>query len=117
MPVYLDPKQTFDFVLTADRDKQNPATFEIRILTARKHKEILDVIEKEGGGIEAAVKVIKLGLAGWRNFGDLVYDANNIDAILTAGELAEICGTIIAQKDIDEIIRKKSESPSASSTG
>lgn len=116
MPVYLDPKRTFDYVLPADKDKENPTTFEITVFTAREHRQIIEMFDEKTANFDAALKIVKAGLAGWRNFGDVLFDVNNIDLYLTTGEIQSIAATIMAQASIDEVMKKKSELPSASST-
>lgn len=116
MPVYFDPKRTFDYVLIADRDKENPTTFEIQTLTARQHMQLMDMLEKEGSGLNTAIKILKVGVVGWRNFGGIAFNIDEIDNYLTPGEIAEITSTVIAQRDIDEVLKKKSELPLESNT-
>lgn len=76
MPIALDPKQRFDYVLECDRalpaDQQT--TFELRGLTVAEEARIEDgLAQLVDGGFnmrsgQQKLGILRLGLVGWRNF-------------------------------------------------
>jgi len=80
MPIALDPKATFDFVLEDDR-KQKPeerTTFTLRGLTVGEEAKVADsMISSIPGAEELSFRsgthqltVLRYGLRGWKNFND-----------------------------------------------
>lgn len=85
MPIALDPKRTSEFVLSCDRKdesgkpipKEKQTVFELRVLTARELAQLEDELSEVDmrGTIKVkagsqVLKILKLGLVGWKNFKD-----------------------------------------------
>lgn len=79
MPIALDPKATFEYILECDRGlpEEQRTVFQLRGLTVAEEARIEDsLMETSGGGSFALrsgsqkVTILRLGLCGWRNFRD-----------------------------------------------
>jgi hypothetical protein len=87
MPIALDPKSTFEYVLVDDRElpKEQQTTFELRGLTVSEEASVTDSMILAHGGVEEmsvragthALTVLRYGLRGWRNFHDA--DGNAVE--------------------------------------
>jgi len=80
MPIALDPKSTFSYVLRDDRElaKEQQTVFELRGLTVAEEASVTDSMILAHGGVEElsvragthALTVLRYGLRGWSNFLD-----------------------------------------------
>ena len=78
MPIALDPKQTFDYVLKAERDlpAEQQTVFELRGLTIAQETAIADAMMHGTAGSSdfglrqgtTQLMSLRFGLRGWRNF-------------------------------------------------
>lgn len=78
MPIALDPKSTFSYVLRDDRElpKEQQTVFELRGLTVAEEASVTDSMILAHGGVEElsvragthALTVLRFGLKGWSNF-------------------------------------------------
>lgn len=80
MPIALDPKETYDYVLEAERKlgDEEQTVFQLRGLTIAEEAALNNtLVASDMGGDEMKwktgdyqLKTLKLGLVGWRNFND-----------------------------------------------
>ena len=78
MPIALDPRATFDYVLKEDRElpEEQQTVFELRPLTVSEEARVADsMIASVPGQDEMSIKsgsyqlqILRCGLRGWRNF-------------------------------------------------
>jgi hypothetical protein len=78
MPIALDPRATFDYVLQEDRElpEEQQTVFELRSLTVSEEARVADsMIASVPGQDEMSIKsgsyqlqILRCGLRGWRNF-------------------------------------------------
>ena len=131
-PLALDPKQTFELVLKSDEQKppNKRPTFIFRYLSNREWKQInaiTDEIEekkKRGATIllEELEGALRLGLVTWRNMIDpktrkfIPYDSSRLHEIITPSESWELLFGVLSHVGLTSETKKKSESPSPSST-
>ena len=80
MPIALNPKQTYSYILECDRElaPEDQTVFEIRGLTVAEEASVSDsMILAHSGGDDFTFRagthqltVLRLGLRGWKNFRD-----------------------------------------------
>lgn len=80
MPIALDPKQTFEFVLQDDLDlpEDQRTSFTLRGLTVSEEATVTDSMIAATSGVDEfslrtgthQLTVLRLGLKGWSNFND-----------------------------------------------
>lgn len=80
MPIALNPRDTFDYVLECDRDlpEEQQTVFVLRGLTVAQEAKVSDsMISTVAGSDEIhmragshALTILRMGLRGWRNFKD-----------------------------------------------
>lgn len=78
MPIALDPKSTFPYVLKDDRElpKEQQTVFQLRGLTVSEEATVTDSMILAHGGVEELsvragthqLTVLRYGLKGWSNF-------------------------------------------------
>jgi len=86
--IALSAREEWDFKLIEEREIDNPTVFVLRPLTLRARSEIEDLMRGDFKDVPMGtwkVKVLKAGLAGWRNLRDAggrevacVFDRNGI---------------------------------------
>jgi hypothetical protein len=84
MPIAVDPEQTWDFVVPSERDlpEESQTVFILKPLDLRAEKRMAELSrgqENVAGASEAGTYVLKMGLAGWRNFRNTKGEAINFD--------------------------------------
>lgn len=124
MPISLDPNRTFSITLAGDEsapEHMRPALV-FRYPTARQYRalsEAIAAVSKATTDIDAIggmCDAIRLALVGWRNF-PVEYDPSQLDAVLSVGDLQELCYRIREEATAQEIDLKKSASLSKSNAG
>jgi len=126
MPTLFDPKATYEYVLSTDREKpkEKQTVFTFRVFSKRKWKDLIkldDAFHNEETPeeqIDAADSIVEMGLVEWANWPKFEYSKSNrveLDNNLTLEETAELVSVVIGQ-GVTKEDRKKSNSPSDSDT-
>lgn len=74
MPIAIDPKKTWDYILKAERGTDAPTTFHLATLTVGEEAALQDklVAVKDGAAQVASgthtLEVLRIGLVGWSGF-------------------------------------------------
>jgi hypothetical protein len=118
MPRALDPNQTTEIILAADKDNPQPARFIYRALNCRewaeKSKRWAAVADQQiHDCIDELVKIGQIGLVGWKIEG-VPFDHAKLGEIVTPFELQEMIGIHLYGERLNAEDKKNSESPHSS---
>ena len=131
MPIATNPKARFEIVLTSDKDRpaaERPV-WVYRHLTMAEEAELMglwaEINTADASAATAATfSAVRFGLIECRNLVDLEGqpvkgkpESAALENILSTNEAMELIAKIIAEIHLGEPVKKKSDSPSASSTG
>jgi hypothetical protein len=94
MPRALDPNQTTEIILAADKDNPQPARFIYRALNCRewkeKHRKWATAYNLTGEAqVDEILSTAKIGLVGWEIEG-IPFDHNKIEELVTPFEADEM---------------------------
>jgi hypothetical protein len=122
MPLALEPGGSWPFVLKTDRAREKPATFHVRHLSAREYRGLVATLDAVGTAPTAAevldrlLAAVRPHVAGWDRLVDrggaaVAFDADNLDLVLSVGELWELAYATLGGARLAEAEKKTSPSP------
>lgn len=122
MPRALEGGGTFPYVLKSDIGKDNPPTFQIRVLVKRLYRQLMNAYRDFREATDTTKRDEKLdectgiAIAGWSNMGQYKYGEHRCEEFLTEDEILEILGHAIKESYTSVEDKKKSESQCSSET-
>lgn len=116
MPLGLDPQATFELSLDTDKEKPQATrpAFVFRFLTSRQFLKVQQLRaaareEKDNAACLAKMdEALLIGLAGWKNMGDVAFSADAINDVLTIDERWELLESYLAEQRTSEVSKKAS---------
>jgi hypothetical protein len=121
MGIALDTNEVCEYVLTLDKDKPERPTFLLRYVSYRDANRIAKLFDESDSATDSelaynkALEGIKIALVGWRNVG-IDYKPEDLDAVVTMSDIAEIRVMLLATIGNSESDKKKAKLQSKSST-
>lgn len=134
MPIAIDPKKTWDYILKAERESESPTVFHLATLTVAEEAALQDklVAVKDGAAQVASgthtLEVLRIGLVGWSGFrfcdgteapfktdpgrkvrGRAMVSDESLD-LLAPADRKELAEAIVERNTIGEADRKNSQS-------
>jgi len=102
MPIAVDPRQPWDYVLKAERNNETPTKFHLRPLTCGELATVEDnlaAFNAESGEARLlsgtqTLKILRMGLVGWSDF----YDAEG-KPVEFQGTRRKVAGQDVVQPD------------------
>jgi hypothetical protein len=115
MPRKLEAGGTFDYVLKADREQDNPVKFKLNILSSRQDDLLRDLrsqlikVASEKERVELSTSLAKLVVSGWSNY-EKQFSVDEFLDLCTKCETREIIDAAMYEAALTPEERKKLES-------
>ncbi len=120
MPVGLDPQETFDYVISTDRAKEEKLrpTLIFHYPTAREQRKVAHLFDSaaEARTVEESfmrrADAVRVLLVGWNNFrdrhgNDIPFDPDELEAVLSDHDMTELDARLLNDLSLSELDKKK----------